>query len=784
MTIRKHELAKCEECPLLEAASFCPSDGPDSAEIVIVGEAPGHKEAKDGKPFIGASGQVLNQLLEHNGIKREDVFITNTVLCRPAGNANPPADAVEACGARLRREIEDREPNTILALGNFASRKLLATSQGITTLRVGPPKVSKQYPGVRIIPTFHPAATLYNPGSFPDLVKDFGKINGTSITATSNWSPPHFEVVDDRDAAIKAIETLLQRGSAPLAVDIEVGIDKDVDTVHPAEYRLLCIGLGHDYDSGLVVGENACRDELVVDRLRRLFGQARLICHNGKFDIQGLLGLGVADDRTKLWFDTMLASYAMDERRGIHSLEYNAIERLGSPSWKHEVGHYLGPDKNYTDIPRPVLYRYNAYDVVNTYRLWRSFDGDNGFTDQLRLLHDSLVEASNMLMYVELNGVHVDLQYLEYLEKEYGDYLEKLLWELRGMVGDDDYNPNSWQQVGKILKGKYKVRHLPNTQKETLKNIQERAAKFGQSDLYEFLRAHLDFKTESKSYGTYVKGTRKRLYKGRVHSTFLLHGTTTGRLASRNPNLQNVTRGSRLRRLFVSGSSETVLGQADYRQAELRVVCSLAGDAFLQSVFNDPTRNLHEEVGKQFYGPDFTKAEKEKYIRAKAVVFGLTYGREAFSLAAEHKMSEAEAQQYIDTFFNLIPQTVEWRKSVWDDVRNGVDLVSPFGNHRRFWLITKENKRNIEKEAYAFYPQNIVSNILLRSGVRLAKAGMRDMLRIPVHDAWVFECERDQQEDISRLVNHEMMEAARETFTEFVEFPVDIDFGRSWGDIS
>ena len=264
----------------------------------------------------------------------------------------------------------------------------------------------------------------------------------------------------------------------------------------------------------------------------------------------------------------------------------------------------------------------------------------------------------------------------------------------------------------------------------------------------------------------------------------MLHGTTTGRLASRNPNLQNVTRGSRLRRLFVSGSSETILGQADYRQAELRVVCSLAGDAFLQSVFNDPTRNLHEEVGKQFYGADFTKAEKEKYIRAKAVVFGLTYGRETFSLAAEHKMSEAEAQQYIDTFFNMIPQTVDWRKSVWDDVRNGEDLVSPFGSHRRFWLITKENKRNIEKEAYAFYPQNIVSNILLRAGVRLAKKGMRDMLRIPVHDAWVFECSRDQQEDISRLVNHEMMEAAVETFTDFVEFPVDIDFGRSWGDIS
>ena len=780
---RKHPWANCEECPLLEEGKFCPSDGPEKAELVIVGEAPGANEAAKGVPFIGASGQLLNMVLEHHGFDRENVFVTNTVLCRPRGNANPSVPAIKACGERLHREITSRLPKTIMALGNFAAKRILKTSEGITTLRVGPPKVSEDYPGVRIIPTFHPAATLYNSNSFPDIVTDFQKIKG-AVSASTSWEPPEFEVLDDRGAS-KRLRNLLESGRLrTIAVDIEVGVDKDIDTVHASNYRLLCIGIAYDERRVVVVGENALgggSDENGLRAtLRDVLERGRVICHNGKFDLSGLRQL---TNKAELWFDTMLASYALDERRGVHSLEYNSIERLGSPSWKHEVGHYLGEEKDYSIIPRQVLYRYNAYDCVNTFRLWKWFEEAESFTPELRKLHDYLVDASNMLMYVEYNGVTVDLPYLDALTEEYIELLAKLRLDLQEMVENRAYNPNSWQQVQKVLNEQFNTR-VPNTQWDnTLQPLMERAARKNKTGLYEFLRTHGEFKKEAKSYGTYVKGTRKRLHEGRVHSTFKLHGTTTGRLSSGNPNLQNVTRGSRLRGLFVPGSSETTLGQADYRQAELRVVCSLARDPYLQSIFN-AGRNLHEEVGKIFYGDNFTKADKEKYIRAKAIVFGLTYGREAFSLAAEYRMSEREAQQHIDAFFNVIPDTVEWRKNVWESVRSGGDLVSPFGNHRRFYLITKSNKHHIEKEAYAFLPQNIVSHLLLRAGVRLANEGMRDMLRIPVHDAWVFECTRDVRADVERHVSTVMADVAAEYFTDFVDFPVDVGFGDSWGDLT
>ncbi len=774
MPTRHHPEAKCEECPLFERNTFCPSSGPEQADLVLVGEAPGRNEVRQQEPFIGASGNLLNMILENYDYDRKDVFITNTVLCQPEDNANPSKTAVKACSERLRGEIRSRSPRTIMALGNFASRSILSTQQGITTLRAGPPKTSPDYPDIKIIPTFHPAASLYNPGVFPDIITDFQKISRPNVR--SDWSPPDIQIIDSRDD-FRRLEDLFRGSDRPLAIDIEIGIDKDIDVVHPEQYDLLCVGVGYARGKVFVIGENALRLQEVRDALSRLVTENRVIAHNGKFDLGGLWEMA---PHARTWFDTMLASYCLDERRGIHSLEYNALERLGSPAWKHELAHYLGDGKNYSVIPRPVLYRYNGFDVHNTYLLWELFEEE--LDTELRMLHDHLVESGNMLMHVERNGVAVDEPYLETLEHEYTVILDHLRGELRGKVMDDTYNPNSWQQVTRVLKDVY-GRRVKNTQQDTLKDLREMAARRGDQDLYDFLALHLEFKKEAKSYGTYVKGTRKRLYQGRVHSTYMLHGTVNGRLASRNPNLQNVTRGSRLRRLFTTRSDTTVLGQGDYRQAELRVVCTLAGDTYLKSILDDDNRNIFEEVGREFYGPAFNKSDKEGYIRTKAIVHGLNYGREAYSIAAEFGMPVHEAEQYIDRFFELIPQVADWREEVKEQVHSGIDLVSPFGNHRRFWLITKESRNSIEKEALAFYPQNIVSNLLLRSGIRLANEGMSDMLRIPIHDSWLFECEADIQDDVAEHVSGVMEETAVEYFSDYVKFPVDLEFGKNWGEL-
>ena len=767
-TERYHPLARCEECPLFDENTFVPSDGPEHADVILVGEAPGLNETRTGKPFTGKSGQLLNMLLQHSGLEREEVFITNVCLCRPRSNANPPKQAIRSCKDRLDSEIVDREPKTIVSLGNFASRAILGTSTGITKLRVGPPKDSYRFPGVRVVATYHPAASLYNQAVFPDIVTDFGKIKGVG-NVSANWVQPNFKVFDDPSEACAALNELLHRDDLDrVAIDIEVGIEKDISFAHPDRYRLLCVGLSYSNETAIVIGERACDSEDVLDVLGRILEVKKLVAQNGKFDLQGLWKIG----HGRLFFDTMLAHYALDERRGIHSLGQMGIEYLGAPSWKDEIDRYLGPSKNYADIPRESLYKYNAYDVVVTFRLMTLFEKQ---LEEAKLtgVHDFLVRSSDTLMHMERNGIQVDLDYLIDLEDEYKIRLAALERELLEWVD----NPRSPKQVKEALQA-LGVR-TDTTNVEVLTSLQERSSFHSDSSLHDFVSYMLTYRKEHKLYGTYIKGTRTRVYNGRIYPSFLLHGTVTGRLSSRNPNIQNVPRGSIIRRLYVSGPGK-IFVQADFKQAELRVVCGLSQDTYLHDVFADVTRDIHGEVATRFYGPNWTK---EQRVRAKAIVFGIIYGREAYSLAAEYHMSGNEAQNYINQFFRLIPNVVEWIDNLEKQVLEGHDLVSPFGRHRRFWLITNMNRKSILKEARAFLPQSTASDLTLESANRLAEQGYSEYLRFPVHDSLVLEVPEDEVQEVIQATRNTMEEVGHELFDGYVEFPVDVSTGTNWGDL-
>lgn len=783
---RKHPLAKCEECPLYDDSVFVPSDGPDKAEVVLVGEAPGRNEGREGKPFVGAAGQLLQQILPKAGLVRKEVFITNVCLCRPKDNSNPPSDAVRACRGRLLAEIESRRPKVVVTLGNYASQTILGTEVGITKLRVGPAKQTRLVENgaeVNVIPTFHPAASLYNPGSFPDIITDFGKIQPTlKGEKDGSWSPPDIRVFDDPSSAEAALNELLNLTRlTEIALDIEVGIEKDTDLGRPDRYELLCVGISHRRGAAFVLGKGSMRSESVRRKLGEILGAKRIIAQNGKFDLAGLSHLNRSGVLDALAFDTMLAHYCLDERRGTHSLDQLAIEYLGAPDWKAEFRKYLDGSKDFRKVPEDVLYKYNAYDASNTYLLKEVFQEQLRAQPELERLHEFLVRTSPVLMRMEMNGVAVDLDYNQKLGNEIEGAMNEHLTTLRQITENSTYNPNSPKQVKEMLKEQFGKR-VKDTRKETIATLAELAAKKNDRTLYEFCQNHLMFKKESKSYGTYIEGIRKRTFDTdtgpRVFADFLLHGTVTGRLSSRNPNLQNITRGSSLRRQFIPTTPDHVFIQADYGQAELRVVCCMARDAYLREVLSDSTRDLHSEVAERFYGAQFTK---EQRVVAKAVVFGLLYGREAYSLAMEHGMSTREAQTYINGFFEVIPHTVEWIRNVEDQILGGDDLVTPFGRHRRFWLITNQNRHSVLKEGRAFLPQSTASDLTLESANRLARLGLWDQLRIPVHDSLLVEVHKSEEEEIKHLMKKVMEETAEEIMEGYVPFPVDVASGDNWG---
>lgn len=836
---RKHPLAKCEECPLYEVGRFVPSAGPAKAKLACVGEAPGVQEARQGVPFTGPSGKLLGVVLDHHGIDKGDVFLSNACLCRPPGNDTPPKAAILACHDRLVGELEDRGVEKVIALGNTACESLLGQS-GVTKLRVGPPKQSERLPGIKIIPTIHPAACLRVGDQFPNLVADVGKVNYEPRV----WNPPNFVVADTELDALRLLDTLDDRLSrsdgedgAPVAnpervlvVDIEVDIDKDSAFGHPNQYGMLCVGIAYDRSKVLVLSEGVMESGPVRSRLGQLLRKYRIVAQNGKFDLQGLYPLL---GPLELYFDTMLASYCFDERPGIHGLKYMAVELLGAPQYDEGIQKWvkgateseLADYSGYGRIPRDILYKYNAYDCACTFDVYlhylERFEHDELFVRalpesqlypwelrgalkgrrSLRQVHDHLVKASDGLMYLELNGIAIDRKVNNELHEEFSESLEKKEEEIDKIilpVGKDydkkykGINPRSPMQVKAYLADRGIM--VGSTDENHLIEIQRRAELRGlpqaQEEVLSFVSALLDHRSEAKAHSTYVKGIAKRLYRGRLYSSFNLHTTTTGRLSSRNPNVQNIPRDSNIRRQFVPAKPEHLFLQTDYSQAELRVLSFLGGDTYFRNIFNDGEKDVFDDLTPILYPSKGTKEEmgaaawKELRIRVKAFVYGLGYGRGHESIAKEFDIPEREALALKNNFFDVIPEIVDFQEDVKRRVHRGEDLVTPWGRHRRFPLITRENKTSVENEALAFLPQSTASDMCLQAlyWTRPQIKGL-GWIRNIVHDSLLIEGPEENMEELKRIAEHNMIESAKTIVGDWVKIEVESKIGKHWGEV-
>ncbi len=175
------EIKKCTKCKLYKTRrNPVPGEGPCNAKIMFVGEAPGGKEDETGRPFVGAAGQFLTELLGMAGLRREDVFITNILKCRPPNNRDPEPDEIEACKPYLVRQIRLISPRIIVTLGRYAGRTLLGDAgvKWSSMTRMHGKIFSVELYGVKlkIMPTYHPAAALYYPKLRPVIIKDFKEV--------------------------------------------------------------------------------------------------------------------------------------------------------------------------------------------------------------------------------------------------------------------------------------------------------------------------------------------------------------------------------------------------------------------------------------------------------------------------------------------------------------------------------------------------------------------------------------------------------------------------------
>ena len=397
--------------------------------------------------------------------------------------------------------------------------------------------------------------------------------------------------------------------------------------------------------------------------------------------------------------------------------------------------------------------------LVAPLRAEMASDGTTQSYDEL------LIPGSDVLARAEYLGVRVDTGRLNDLADELWDELVPLEEDLHDWVA----NPRAPAQV-KAAIAKLGV-EVPNTRKELLREL---VLKHGEDELGTFLSMLLDYRGRAKLRSTYVVGLAKSIIRSRVHPTFLLHGTETGRLSCRRPNLQNIPSGSKIRDLYIAGP-DNVLLNADYSQIEFRLAAIFSGDPWLLDQFRN-NRKFHDEVARKFFGETWTEVQ---YLRAKAVNFGLLYGRNAPSLAAEWKMPLYEAQRMVKEFFISMPKFKEYQRDIEKQIKERGYLESYFGRKRRFWLVTRENWHAVQKEGFNFPLQSTASDFTLQSAIRL-----EPLLRgkaapiITVHDNLIFEVRRQHLEEVADIVVRVMEDTGVQ---DICPTPVELKVGRKWG---
>jgi uracil-DNA glycosylase family 4 len=723
---------------------------------MIIGESPGREELKNGIPFVGMSWRIVNHLLKYTGLDEVEPYVTNALHCWPGSNKSDATmtTAVQQCSHQLIDEINLAPRKLVLTLGAPALRAVtknfglkITQERG----RVITDELHESIKGVEhAFSTIHPAFILRGGGNFRQFREDimYASRIWRSGDAIKQNPDVDYIVLDTPQLLLKLLNYLreeVKKSPTPIDVgaDIETG-SKPEDPEGPGGFNhiddaVLMLGLAIKEDAVYIIPEEMLGHPIV----RKIFQLKGLLWgwHNGKFDVKFLRRAGIEEARVDE--DTMLMSYTLDERGGVHSLDQVAHDWLGVPNWKGMLDKYKKKKQSYRVIPKEVLYKYAAYDISSTLRLVKFLrplimrDENNK-----KLYYRTLLPASEYLSRVEDRGLLVDFERVREnevkLDKQAMDLAEPIFEEAL-KYPNSDYTEklcNSPKQLAQLL---YVDIGLESKDKGTGNDVLE---KLPQHPVVVALRK---YRKVAKLNGTYVKPLHTGVASdNKIHTTFKIHATATGRLASSDPmNVQNIPRDAEIRGQFVARPGYIYI-EPDLSQAEMRSLAEFSGDPLLCKIYNDPNMpGVHDTMRSRMYGdPENWDAGQVRYyqekffvreedpkkqlkaildeqkMRAKNVNFGIIYGITKYGLADQMECTHAEAQQALNVWAQTFPVAWAFIQQCMQAPIKGQNLVTVFGNRKRHGVISQENLRNLQTEAANFIHQATASHIMLHAGIR------------------------------------------------------------------
>ena len=762
----------CEKCTLNQEP-FVPGYGPDDPDIVLIGKGPSWQEVKKGRPFVGATGELLADILGDVHLKKEDIYTTNTVLCHPPDNRTPYADEVNLCKDRLIKEVKDKDPKVVGVMGNDAMRAVIGEQK--ITQRRGTVRESEHFEAP-VIPTFHPGAALRVPGRKRQIRTDFRMMERMAAGDEEFFEPlePEYVVFHSREDTETQLNFLVSV-SDPRVHDYVV-----LDLEWASDGTPLCLGLKYEkLDKVIVLTGGALRR---IGEFPLLF-EPDIVGHNTKSDIQKLWELGVD---CEVAHDTQLLSYVLEpsaprRQRGLKRL---AADYYIAGDYDAEIQEYI---THMEDCPIDLMCEYNATDVLYTEKLFLDLPDDikkqeveDGY-EGLKVYSNLLIPVSNPLAEMEYNGVKIDEEQITEAEVRLEEDVEKLTEELHELAGKE-FNPNSPVQVAEIL---YDDLNLPIPgERSTKKELLEKLERF-----HPIVGKQIEYRKLSKLLSTYASKIPTMVDENyRLHTNFNIDGTKTGRLSSSKPNLQNIPkrseRGKVIKRAFVP-SDDKVLIEVDLSQAELRCLAYYSGDENLLDAFIKG-EDIHKRTASLMFGVPLDEVTDHQRNIGKTLNFATLYGSGPSNIASLAECSMDEAKQAIKDWFRAYPSAAKWmRQTSRQGYREGY-VETPTGR-RRYFTHSGLSKAEIERRASNTRIQSLASDIMLKSLIEIYnqrhKAPGDFSFLLTVHDSGIFETSQSRlAEKISWLVK--VMEDVGNKLVEgTVPIIADAAIGYNWADL-
>jgi DNA polymerase-1 len=486
-------------------------------------------------------------------------------------------------------------------------------------------------------------------------------------------------------------------------------------------------------------------------------------------------------------FDTMLAHYLINPDMR-HNMDVLAETYLNyTPVSITELIGKKGKNQlSMREIPLDQQTEYAVEDADITLQLKEHFQSELGEANIQKLFDEIEVPLLRVLADMELEGINLDVEFLNGLSSVLDEDILKLEQEIYQSAGME-FNIASPKQLGEILFDQLKLVDKPKKTKTGQYSTSEDVLSYLAKD-HKIIRDVLEYRGLAKLKSTYVDALPAQVEPstGRVHTDYMQTVAATGRLSSNNPNLQNIPirtkRGREVRRAFIPRNKDYVLLAADYSQIELRIIAALSEEENMIKAFKNG-EDIHASTAAKVFDVPLEEVTREQRSNAKTVNFGIIYGVSAFGLSNQTDLSRSEAKELIDTYYKTYPKLRKYMSGQVDFAREHGYVQTVLGRRRYLNAINGSNaivrgaaERNAVNAPIQGSAADIIKIAMINIHTKLSEGNYKSKMLLQVHDELVFDIFKPELEALKVLIKSEMENA----YKLIVPLDVDLGLGDNW----